>query len=153
MARESHTVSADGLTWEFKLRTGVKFHDGSEITADDVVYSFKRMLAIGKAPAGAVKPVLKPDSDRAGQVHGALRARQALRAVPVGHPLATVVNRAWSRLTCKDNDWGEPGSPRTAPARAPTCSTPPPTMSARGADLKRNPDHFMGWGDNPKAPT
>ena len=59
---QSHTVSADGLTWEFKLRPGAKFHDGSEITADDVVYSFKRVLAIGKAPSGAFKPVLKPDN-------------------------------------------------------------------------------------------
>ena len=56
---QSHSVSQDGLTWEFKLRPGAKFHDGSEITAEDVVYSFKRVLAIGKAPSGAFKPVLK----------------------------------------------------------------------------------------------
>ena len=37
---ESHTVSADGLTWEFKLRPGAKFHDGSPVTAADVVFSF-----------------------------------------------------------------------------------------------------------------
>ena len=37
---ESHTVSGDGLVWDFKLRQGVKFHDGSELTAGDVVYSF-----------------------------------------------------------------------------------------------------------------
>src|SRR6266542_6463461 len=59
---ESRTVSPDGLTYEFKLRHGAKFHDGSEVTADDVVYSFRRMLALGKAPAGAFKPVLKPDN-------------------------------------------------------------------------------------------
>src|SRR4029077_19929686 len=59
---QSHTVSADGLTWEFKLRTDAKFHDGSAVAADDVVYSFKRVLAIGKGPSGAFKPVLKPDN-------------------------------------------------------------------------------------------
>ena len=59
---QSHTVSPDGLTYEFKLRQGAKFHDGSEIAADDVVYSFKRVLALGKAPAGAFKPVLKPEN-------------------------------------------------------------------------------------------
>src|SRR3977135_4331424 len=57
-----HTVSADGLTWEFKLREGVKFHDGSELTAEDVVYSFQRLLAIGHAPARALPPIRKPNS-------------------------------------------------------------------------------------------
>src|SRR5215467_13613901 len=31
---KSHTVSGDGLTWEFTLRPGVKFHDGSEMSAE-----------------------------------------------------------------------------------------------------------------------
>src|SRR5581483_4983796 len=32
----------DATTWEFKLRRGVRFHDGSEFTADDVVFSIER---------------------------------------------------------------------------------------------------------------
>jgi peptide/nickel transport system substrate-binding protein len=59
---ESHTVSPNGLIWDFKLRAGVKFHDGSELTADDVVYSFRRILAVGKAPSAPFLPILKPDS-------------------------------------------------------------------------------------------
>src|SRR5882757_11340888 len=49
---ESYTASADGKTWEFKLRKGVKFHDGSEFTADDVAYSLVRPLAIAGSPGG-----------------------------------------------------------------------------------------------------
>ena len=42
----------DPTTWEFKLRKGVKFHDGSELTADDVAYSLVRPLAIAGSPGG-----------------------------------------------------------------------------------------------------
>src|SRR5450755_461539 len=44
--------AVDPLTWEFKLRKGVKFHDGSELTADDVAYSLVRPLAIAGSPGG-----------------------------------------------------------------------------------------------------
>src|SRR5215471_243637 len=39
---ESWTASKDGLTYEFVLRKGVKFHNGDAVTADDVKYSFDR---------------------------------------------------------------------------------------------------------------
>jgi peptide/nickel transport system substrate-binding protein len=39
---ESWTVSKDGLTYEFVLRRGVKFHNGDPVTADDVKFSFDR---------------------------------------------------------------------------------------------------------------
>ena len=37
---ESWDVSEDGLCYTFHLRSGVKFHDGSAMTAEDVVYTF-----------------------------------------------------------------------------------------------------------------
>ena len=45
---ESWETSEDGLTWTFKLKQGIKFHDGSELLASDVAYSMNRMLAVGE---------------------------------------------------------------------------------------------------------
>jgi oligopeptide transport system substrate-binding protein len=42
---ESYTVSANGLTWTFQLRSNLKFSDGSPLTSQDVVYSIDRALS------------------------------------------------------------------------------------------------------------
>jgi peptide/nickel transport system substrate-binding protein len=63
----SWTPNKDGSVWTFKLRTGVTFHNGSPMTADDVVYTFQQLSdpknasnalsALGGVltPAGVVK--------------------------------------------------------------------------------------------------
>lgn len=42
----------DPLTWEFTLRKGIKFHDGTELTAEDVVFSLERPFTITGSPGG-----------------------------------------------------------------------------------------------------
>ena len=41
----SYTVSDDGLTYTFTLRDGLKWSDGSAITAEDFVYSWNRAIS------------------------------------------------------------------------------------------------------------
>ncbi|QJR13236.1 ABC transporter substrate-binding protein [Usitatibacter palustris] len=41
----------DDLTWEIKLRKNVKFHDGSPFTADDVVFTLKRVPNVPNSPS------------------------------------------------------------------------------------------------------
>jgi peptide/nickel transport system substrate-binding protein len=44
---ESWTESPDGLVYEFKLRPGLKFHNGDPVTAEDVQFSFERYKGAG----------------------------------------------------------------------------------------------------------
>lgn len=48
---ESWEVSEDGKTWTFKIRTGVKFHDGTDMTAKSIAETYQRALD----PATAAK--------------------------------------------------------------------------------------------------
>ena len=48
---ESYTVSPDGLTYTFKLKPGLKFASGNPITAEDVAWSFERVVKLDKSPA------------------------------------------------------------------------------------------------------
>ena len=51
----------DDLTWEFKLRRNVKFHDGTPFSADDVVATYKRVPNVPNSPSSMatfVKPIV-----------------------------------------------------------------------------------------------
>jgi peptide/nickel transport system substrate-binding protein len=48
---KSWTVSADGKTFAFELKPGLKFASGNALTAEDVVFSLQRAVLLDKAPA------------------------------------------------------------------------------------------------------
>lgn len=54
----------DPLTWEFRLRDGVTFSDGTPLTPDDVIFTFARIPTVLNSPSSfnfAVKPVTRID--------------------------------------------------------------------------------------------
>src|SRR5262245_6554432 len=62
---ESWTVSDDGLTYTFKIRAGVKFHDGSLLTARDVKASYDKIIfppaGVASTRKGQYEAVEAPD--------------------------------------------------------------------------------------------
>ncbi|PYE90494.1 ABC transporter substrate-binding protein [Phyllobacterium leguminum] len=67
LAASQPTISEDGLTYRIPLREGVKFHDGSDFDAKDVVASLTRWMAVnskGKQVAGVVDSIAE-DGDHA----------------------------------------------------------------------------------------
>ena len=58
----SWTSSPDGRELVFKLDPAARFHDGSPVSAQDVVYSFKRAVRLNKGNAWMIAGVVGPDS-------------------------------------------------------------------------------------------
>ena len=141
MLATSWKVSPDGLTYVFTLRRGVKFHNGSPLTADDVAFTFERLAQKGipyakarfpnVASVTAVDPgtvqvsLKKPDSSFLNNlgdpfvVAGAILSRQAAQAADpatkmIGTgPFRMVSYVPGSELTLERNpDYWRPGVPR-----------------------------------------
>ena len=148
---ESHSGSADGLTWDFKLRQGVKFHDGSEVTADDVVYSFQRIIGIGKAPAASFLPILKLE-------HVTAPDRYTVRFQlerPFGPfisviPIVAIVNRNLVKANEKEGDWGAAWLASNEAGSGAYRLIPSTYIPIEKADMEKFDDHFQGWSDNPQ---
>ncbi|RMF87965.1 MAG: ABC transporter substrate-binding protein, partial [Nitrospinota bacterium] len=107
---ESWDVSADGLTWTFHLRKGIKFHDGSELTAEDVVFSMDRELRLGKGYSWLWATALKPGSTKALDRHTV----QFRLNAPYGPFIATliqffIVNKKVVLAHKEAGDYGEFG--------------------------------------------
>ena len=148
---ESFTASEDGLTWEFKLRSGLKFHDGSDLTAEDVVYSFQRVLKLGRAPAAAFLPILKPDHVTAPDLR-TVRFTLSKQYGPFlsAIPIVCIVNPRLLKANEKDGDsgaaWLASNEAGSGAYRLEAGSYGPKEKY----DLARWEGHWYGWSDNPK---
>ncbi len=147
---ESYTASRDGKTWEFKLRKGLAFANGDTLTADDVVWSFQRILGMNKAAAGpfkaaSVASVTAPDKQT---VKFALEKPYApfLSIIPV----LTVVNRKQVEPKAKGDDWGFEWLASNSAGSGAYIVDPASYIPQKQLTLKRNTKHWSGWGHNPK---
>ncbi|HVW57873.1 MAG TPA: ABC transporter substrate-binding protein [Rhizobiaceae bacterium] len=62
---ESWTMSGDGKEYTFKLNPAAKFHSGKPVTAEDVIYSFRRALKLAKGNAWMIRDIVTPQGIQA----------------------------------------------------------------------------------------
>jgi oligopeptide transport system substrate-binding protein len=122
-AAESWTVSDDGTVYTFKLRAGATWSDGSPVTADDFVYSFRRLEdpATGAEYASMLYPIVNAEEINSGKakpedmgvkaidantLEVTLKAPTPYFLEMLTHQAAYPVNRAAIE---KDPDWIKPG--------------------------------------------
>jgi len=94
---ESYTVSADELTYTFKLRYGVKFHNGRSLTASDVKYSLERAVRpVTQSPGGGYYNMIKGFEDllagRAQELSGIVTPDDKTVVISLTRPDATFLH-------------------------------------------------------------
>lgn len=141
---DSWEVSDDAKQFTFTLKEGATFHDGSPVTANDVVYSVQRLLTIDQGPSYLVRDVLDVDgvqalNDRTVQFTLSEIFSPFLTTVP----LMFVVNEEVVEANAVDGDWGQEYLNNNAAGAGPYMLD----GWTRGSSMtvKRYEDWHMGW--------
>jgi len=100
-------TSADGLTWTFKLREGVKFHDGADLTAEAVKGSIERTIRIAGGAAFIWSPVTAITAPDPLTVVFTLSSPQPLDVIAASGFAAWIMSPA---AFDKDNAWFNAGN-------------------------------------------
>ncbi|RYF51228.1 MAG: ABC transporter substrate-binding protein [Comamonadaceae bacterium] len=137
-------LTADPTVWEFKLRPGVKFHDGSTLSADDVVFSFQR----AKAPTSAWKTLLAPvvDVRRVDALTVAVKTSGANLVLPNTLTNLFIVNADWARKHQSEQPQNVSGKEENFATRHEN-GTGPYVLASREIDSRTVLRQFEGyWG-------
>ena len=128
---ERWETSADGLTWRFHLRRGVKFHNGNDFNADDVVFSAQRVVANNSQLSSRLSggPVFSKIDDYTVEVK-----------LNTPNP---ILHYAWDTWYMMDKEWTEANGAAIPPA--PQATTPGfATINANGTGPFRITEHRLG---------
>lgn len=143
---ESWEISPDGLEYTFKIREGVKFHDGSLLNAEAIKFSFDRLLAIGM---GAVGNFTSIDSI---EVVDEYHVKFLLKAPFPSFMLAlttmwgpAIVSPTAVKANEKDGDMGQAWLAENDAGTGPYMVEK--WERNQQLTLVRNPDYWAGWGD------
>jgi peptide/nickel transport system substrate-binding protein len=138
---ESYEMSEDGTAYTFKLRQGVKFHDGSEVQAKDVKYSFDRMLDLKKGAYRNLNMVASAEvvDDYTVVVNLEAPFGPFLMALPRFY----ILNADLVKENEQDGDWGEAWLVDNDAGSGPYVLTS--FEREQQFVLEKFPDYFKGW--------
>ena len=141
---ESWKTSDDGLTWTFALRDDATWSDGEQLTADDVVHTYERVLDGGveadswSSYLNSVEEVTAPDDQTV-----ELRLKKPSATLPL-LPIPILPEHVWSKVTEE-----EANTYANEPDGAPVVGSGPFELiegTAGGSTyrFRANPDHWRG---------
>lgn len=142
-----YTVSPDGLVYTVTLFKGAKFHDESEVTADDVVYSMDRLLSLKQGSARFFQPLLSPGDTKAIDKY-TVQFTLKHPAAPFAGLLSElyVVNKTLAKAHEVNGDWSAAWLSQNEAGSGPYHVTE--YDPAVGWYAERFKDHFQGWPDH-----
>ena len=134
LALSWHTL--DDTHWEFKLRQGVMWHDGSPFTADDVVFTYQRARNVPNAPGPFLQFLKHVAKTTAVDDHTVVIALNAVNTTLL--PLILQVN------PLPQAKWSSVGDPTKYTNTSPVVDGPMmlKSFSSQQITLEKNPDYF-----------
>lgn len=154
---EKWEISDDGLVYTFYLRKGVKFHNGEELKADDVVYSFERMLkpqtgALNQDFITAIKGSLDMMEEKADTLAGLEVVDDYTIKMTLESPFAPfLANIATPGVSIYNRKFTEAAGDQFGLTPETTCGTGPYKLSLWTLNSETQIDVFEGyWGGRAK---
>jgi len=141
---ESYDISADRLTYTFKIRKGIKFTDGEALNAAAVKFNIERQVAVKQGIAYALSSIASMDAPDDSTVVIKLSApSDSFLSAFAGMYTVKMISPKAIKDNQKDGDWGQ------AYLRDHMVGTGPYMLDSytqsQQAVLKRNPDYWQGW--------
>lgn len=150
---ESWEISDDGLVYTFNLRKGVKFHNGEEFKADDIVYTFERMLkpetkALNQDFITAIKGSMDVMNEKADTLAGLEVIDDYTIKITLESPFAPfIANIATPGVSIYNRKFTEAAGDQFGLTPETTCGTGPFKLSKWILNSETQIDVFEGyWG-------